>query len=827
MSDKARAPADRSERSPGRVAPPWFLGQKIAVPDHVAGHLDRAELADRTMPTRRRLTVLQAPGGFGKTTLLAECCRRLREEGVPTAWVTIDEQDEPGILDTYIACACHVAVSGSAADLETVAASDMGQVGAGPESRIGVAMRGIAEVDGPFVLVFDELERIASAGASRLLALLLERGPPNLHLAFGCRQLPAGVNVAGAVLEGRAVIASADELRFSRDEVAAFFGGKLPRARLDALLVESAGWPFALRIARSEADGSRRTQAATGQFVDNWVESRLFAGLGTDEREFLLDIGLFEWMDPALLDEVLERSDSMHRIDTMPLLAGMLEPVKDGTTAVWRLHPLIREHCTRRRFQETPERFLTVHRRLAEALERRGQTVAAMRHAVEAGEPGLAGDVLERAGGALLHSRLGTAPFLAADRVLSEDLVAARPRLGLSRCLATMLSGRMQEALERYAVLAPHVPRLRDDADDDASDLHLAAEHCVVRGMLGLYSGERLVSLQREHLPNLAMLARSPRIDPPTRGVFAYALGLANSMRARFGPALQQAARARQWLGRNTNTLMYTDVLLGQIAMAQGRVESAATHYRLAEQAATGSHGPGSEAAVICTVLRLELALECGRAPRGADQTGVPEALMAGATPLQAYAAASGAAVDLALWDTGVAGALAAVDGMLEYVRGARLPALARHVSALKASVLATAGRFADAERAWMAGDLPRQAADCLDLTGQTWRELESLCCARLRLDIGRGRFEEARRFGEDLRAVADGHELRRTVMRALALSIVLELRAGANDAAAELLHEYLRLYSETPYAGPLVREREDCAPLVDASIEAAPDAAA
>ena len=55
----------------------------------------------------------------------------------------------------------------------------------------------------------------------------------------------------------------------------------------------------------------------------------------------------------------------------------------------WRLHPLVRQHCARRRFRETPPRYRSIHRRLVGALVQRGETVAGMRHAVEAGEPGL------------------------------------------------------------------------------------------------------------------------------------------------------------------------------------------------------------------------------------------------------------------------------------------------------------------------------------------------------------------------------------------------------------------------------------------------------
>ena len=87
---------------------------------------------------------------------------------------------------------------------------------------------------------------------------------------------------------------------------------------------------------------------------------------------------------------------------------------------------------------------------------------------------------------------------------------------------------------------------------------------------------------------------------------------------------------------------------------------------------------------------------------------------------------------------------------MLGYVRGAGLPPLVRHLSALRVSVLAFAGRAAEAERAWRLEELPEAPEGCLDLGGQTWREMEALSCARLGLLIAGGRFDAGRRFAAD-----------------------------------------------------------------------------
>jgi len=810
---------DRAPEAAGAPPLPWLLPRKIAVPDLLADHLDRAGLADRAMPTRRRLTVLKAPGGFGKTTLLAECCRRLRADGVPVAWIAVDAQDEPDVLDTYIAWACQSAAAGAAARPDTVAAPGPGDPDSG--SRTARAAREIAQLDGPFVLVFDELERLSNPGSAALLDFLLRRGPANLHLAFACRELPAGLNLAGDVLDGRAAMISSDDLRFSRSEVADFFRGRLSRPRLAALMSESSGWPFAVRLSRNALEGGEGNGAeAARELADNWIEARLLARLREDDREFLLDIALFDWIDATLLDEVLEQSGSMRRIDAMPALAGLFEGVHGADADVRRLHPLLREHCARRRLNGAPERFRTVHRRIADALARRGQTAAAMRHAAEAGEPGLAGAILQRAGGVFLWLREGTVQLLAADRWLREEVVAARPRLALVRCLALLLAGRLEEARRRYRSLSASFAGLEADAGD--AGLELAAENCVVRGMIFLHGSERLGSeTVRSQIAEFTRLAESPHTDATVRAYAEHCLAIANSLMARFRPALEHAARARQSFVANPYMTMYGDVVTGQIAMARGRTEEAAAHYHRAERVARKSYLLDPAAPAMCAVLLQELALECNG---GAALTGVTEAAADGSWPFQPHAAAAANAIDLRLRDRGVDAALARADELLGAVRAASQPTLVRYLAALRISLLAVAGRAGEAERAWAADRLPEAAADCLDLAALTWREMEALACAHLRLTIAQGRFEAAREFAGKLREAAEARELTRTAMRTLALSAALEHRAGEAAQATAHLEAYLRLYADAPYAGPLLRERADCAPVLAAFLRSTAD---
>ena len=91
-------PASAAERGRWRVAadgdPPWAVERRVAVPARVPSYFDRPQLARDYLPSLRRATILKAPSGFGKTTLLAEWCRAVMADDVLTAWLCLDEQDD-------------------------------------------------------------------------------------------------------------------------------------------------------------------------------------------------------------------------------------------------------------------------------------------------------------------------------------------------------------------------------------------------------------------------------------------------------------------------------------------------------------------------------------------------------------------------------------------------------------------------------------------------------------------------------------------------------------------------------------------------------------
>lgn len=804
--------AGAPRETPGASFPPdafpWLLRRKVTIPDRVAGYLPRPELEERALPTRRRLTVLRASGGFGKTTLMAECCRRLRRDRVPTAWASLDESDEPGVLDVYIAFSC----ASAGLDLLGLGVPDAApaeEASGGPASRIGMVVHAIESFERPFVVAFDELERLNPASIP-LLAFLLQRGPSNLHLMFAGREVPDGLDVASPLLSGHGHALETEDLRFSRAEVARFFDLRLSRRALSKEIDRSSGWPVALRISRNSMerdadDGRHRTDG----FAGNWIESRLLATLGRRDRDFLLDMSLLDWIDEALLDEVLQQDDSMRRFESMGALTGLLEPLNDGGTRRWRLHPLVREHCADRRLREDPDRFAAVHRRIAAAMAKRRETTTAMRHAMVGRDPFLAGRIAERAGGVHLWVRNGVPELQRANRLLTEDVLSESPRLKLLRCMALALAGRGDEARALYATCPLPGPCSNSD---DHGDFRYLLEDFTVRFGLALYGVSPVGSDWPEtSFRDIARLTTAVDLEPADRGGIEYGLCILHFLKGEFDIALDRLSAALEFAGTDY-IVLYGGILHGQIDFARGRLQDARDHFRGARQTARKCFLLDPTAMTSCDVVRYEVALECNPGSVAADPPGVLRLLMSHGVPFSYFATASNVLIGNRLRSGSVDKALALANRLVLRSRRAGLTTFVRLTVALRISVLVTAGRVAEAERAWRREALPEDPADCVDLTAQSWREMEAVSEARARLLMAGRRWAEARSLLRRLHSVSAELGLRTVEMRALALSVALERQAGDTQAGLRHLGEYLRLFAESPYAWPLVRDRATCA---------------
>ena len=548
------------------VVPSWLLKAKVVVPPPPAGYVFRPALLERIDAVlQRRLTALQAPAGFGKTTVLADVSQRINAQGRVVGWLTLDGDDTPSVFVSYIAYAFEYA----GLDLSSVAGRE-GWSSSPIAHQIGMLARAIERHAEPCLLVLDEVERLPRHTVG-LIDLLLKRAPPNLHFAAAFRSNP-GLDLAAHVLDGSAIIVGAPEFRFSKHEIAQFFNGDLSRRKLAAVEKRTAGWPVALMVYRSmQVREAGRPGADTASLTSNFVGVHVLRDLSAEDRMFLLDLAVFDWIEADLVDEVLGSSDARLRIAALSALDGLLLS-SDSDDGVQFLHPLVREYCVTRFAVEHAARKRTLHALIAGALARRGQLTLAWRHASEGRRLAPAGGgLIESVGVIGLWAHGGKNQVVAADRFLTPEIVEAYPRLALLRCVVLNLSRKLDEASALYENVARRTQgftRDRDGGDADALTFDRIFTQAVMAGGTCRLAPRELEAT----LPKSGTVAGD---DGPSSFIAAVLYALysgASYERARFEESLRYGLRAKACLGENARYgHIYLSICLGMAAMAQGR----------------------------------------------------------------------------------------------------------------------------------------------------------------------------------------------------------------------------------------------------------------
>ena len=329
------------------------------VPEPPAGYVRRAELLERLEGLlERRLTVLRAPAGFGKTTALANAAGEMRKRGLIAGWISLDGDDTPNLFGSYLAAAFgHAGLDVSLLDAQDAWSS------APAVQQMGALAQAIASHAAPCLLVLDEVDRLPRRTV-QLIDLLVKRAPGNLHVAMAFRSDP-GLDVGSYVLDGEAIVVGVQDFRFSRADIARFFQGGLSRRELVAVEERTAGWPVALMAYRNMRDGEATGRGANAaEATQNYLGVRLLRDLSTADRACLLDLAVFDWIDPDLVEEVLGSRDALLRVGALRALEGLLLAIgKHGT--VLRLHPLLRDYCLDLFAVEDPDRLRFLHRQIS------------------------------------------------------------------------------------------------------------------------------------------------------------------------------------------------------------------------------------------------------------------------------------------------------------------------------------------------------------------------------------------------------------------------------------------------------------------------------
>ncbi|MDR5741016.1 LuxR C-terminal-related transcriptional regulator [Caballeronia sp. LZ016] len=411
--------------------------------------LARQRLSADAAPYRdRQITLVQAPAGYGKTSLLAQWRREFLARGSAVAWLLADERDDAGRLLRALVQAVRTgcARSGFGALLLDGA---LASVGALDGATAWLAEIAVLSMD--VVLIIDEAERLPPAGAE-LLTYLLHNAPQNLRVvAAGRSGLEAPMS--DLLLYGEATLVGPDALRFRLDETIALIGNRFG-ARVDAdacarLYEATDGWPLGLQLAVAAmmraTDARQAVQAiASGPGgLGEHLVGALIADLSPEDEAFLARISVVDMLHPDLCEALTECAQTPARLARLVRETPVFIAVEDS--AWCRLHTLVRDALRMRLVDLPASERQALHARAMRWFVGRGMIEEAARHAHAAGEHETAYELAERS----LHEAVRQGHLsLVLDwlELIPKPELERRPRLRLAAAWALALGQRHEEA---------------------------------------------------------------------------------------------------------------------------------------------------------------------------------------------------------------------------------------------------------------------------------------------------------------------------------------------------------------------------------------------
>ncbi len=399
----------------------------------------------------RNLTVLSAPCGYGKTSLLTAWCARTREHE-RVAWLTLEptENNVPRFL-AHVADAVERARPGGGRR----AAALLRARGTTPDVAAHELLADLARA-APLAIVLDDLYVIEDRKCFDLLAYAIEHLPPGIRVVVATRADPplplARLRARGLLGEIRA-----RDLAFTAAEtrdVVSQLGITLEDDELEALADRTESWPVAVYLTALWLREQKDPQQMLGEFaagrsyIGEFLAQEVLGSLDPRTRSFLVRTSVLTYLSAPLCNAVLDRDDSaevLRVVSRSNLLITRLE--RDGEW--FQLHRLFRELLRLELDRDDPSLSRRLHSRAAVWLDENGFVAGAVAHALSAGELEHAAGIISASAEPLLVR--GDAELLV-DLVeqLPLECVLAHPELSAAAALATTVARRPRHERQRW-----------------------------------------------------------------------------------------------------------------------------------------------------------------------------------------------------------------------------------------------------------------------------------------------------------------------------------------------------------------------------------------
>ena len=385
------------------IHPHPLLETKLHVPRRRRGLVERPRLIERlNHGTESALTLVSAPAGFGKTTLLTEWLATVTARGHTVAWLSLDQRDnDPALFWSYLVVAVKTAADGVGEAAFSLLQSPQPSI----EAVLGTLLNDLSAISNDVVLVLDDYHLIDASDIHLGTAFLLEHLPPQVHLVITGRADPA-LPLARLRARGELVEIRAADLRFTPDEAAVYLNGvmglSLTPQDVATLEGRTEGWIAALQLAalsmqgREDIAGFIAGFAGDDRYIVDFLAEEVLQRQPDQVRSFLLQTSILSRFSGPLCDAVTGQDGGQAMLEALDRGNLFLVPL-DDRRRWYRYHHLFADVLRARLLDEQPDLVPELHRRASHWYGQHGEPSEAIGHAMAGQDFERAADLVELA----------------------------------------------------------------------------------------------------------------------------------------------------------------------------------------------------------------------------------------------------------------------------------------------------------------------------------------------------------------------------------------------------------------------------------------------
>jgi LuxR family transcriptional regulator, maltose regulon positive regulatory protein len=587
------------------------LATKLFAPTRRAQLVARPRLLaqlDATLNANNRLTLVSAPAGFGKTTLISDWLSHVKSRSAETriGWLSLDEDDNDlSRLLIHLTAALH----GAGLDVDPALLES--HLGSSPSTALTAVVNDVARAaeDSPatdWVLVLDDVHLVSASDVHEAMSFLLDHLPRRLHLLMATRSDPP---LPLSLLRGRGELTEvrAADLRFTPPEAADFLNRvmdlHLSADDVAALEERTEGWIAGLQLAALSLRGVHESEAVAGfieafkgsnRFVIDYLADEVLARQSDEIRDFLLRTSILDHLAGSVCDAVTGGVDSSRMLERLER-GNLFLVALDDQRSWYRYHHLFADVLKARLLAERHGEVPDLHQRASAWYAAHDLPIRAVRHAVAAEDFGRAAQLMEQALPDLRRARQDGL-LLTWMQSLPEPVVRRSPVLSIWSAWSQLMSGDLDtmevwlRAAETALAAGAQDPNLaREWADTE--DLRTApATISIYRASLAQARGDVAGTVHHAR----RALALTGAEDHLIRGQGGAFLGLAAWSDGNIAEALETFGAAVRSLHAAGNLVDELDatIVLADMWVALGRPSRARALFERSLQRATADGEP-------------------------------------------------------------------------------------------------------------------------------------------------------------------------------------------------------------------------------------------